>query len=98
MFVILWGSYWIIGIIDIDWNFDLVYFVVIKVDIDYILGIVNVVLVILLMYVDIDGVYVGLWLLFVGESDDIFKLFWEYVVVVLVVGLVVIVGGKYIIY
>ena len=44
MFVIPWGSHWIIGTTDTDWNLDLAHPAATKADIDYILGTVNTVL------------------------------------------------------
>ena len=44
MFVIPWGSHWIIGTTDTDWNLDLAHPAATRVDIDYILGTVNTVL------------------------------------------------------
>lgn len=44
MFVIPWGSHWIIGTTDTDWDLDLAHPAATKADIDYILGTVNTVL------------------------------------------------------
>ena len=41
MFVIPWGTHWIIGTTDTDWNLDLAHPAATKADIDYILGTVN---------------------------------------------------------
>ena len=60
LFVIPWGSHWIIGTTDTDWNLDLAHPAATKADIDYILGHVNSVLVTPLTHADIDGVYAGL--------------------------------------
>ncbi|MGK4277474.1 glycerol-3-phosphate dehydrogenase, partial [Escherichia coli] len=68
MFVIPWGSHWIIGTTDTDWNLDLEHPAGTKADIDYILGTVNAVLATPLTHADIDGVYAGLRSLLAGES------------------------------
>ncbi|HYB39860.1 MAG TPA: glycerol-3-phosphate dehydrogenase/oxidase [Mycobacterium sp.] len=95
MFVIPWGSHWIIGTTDTDWNLDLAHPAATKVDIDYILGTVNTVLATPLTPADIDGVYAGLRPLLAGESDDTSKLSREHAVAVPAPGLVAIAGGKY---
>jgi len=74
LFVIPWGSHWIIGTTDTDWNLDLAHPAATKADIDYILGHVNSVLVTPLTHADIDGVYAGLRPLLAGESDETSKL------------------------
>lgn len=95
MFVIPWGSHWIIGTTDTDWNLDLAHPAATKADIDYILGTVNAVLATPLTHADIDGVYAGLRPLLAGESDDTSKLSREHAVAVPAAGLVAIAGGKY---
>ncbi|HZE14327.1 MAG TPA: glycerol-3-phosphate dehydrogenase/oxidase, partial [Mycobacterium sp.] len=95
MFVIPWGSHWIIGTTDTDWGLDLAHPAVTKADIDYILGTVNTVLAIPLTHADIDGVYAGLRPLLAGESDETSKLSREHAVAVPTPGLVSIAGGKY---
>ncbi|SON60482.1 Glycerol-3-phosphate dehydrogenase 2 [Mycobacterium simulans] len=95
MFVIPWGSHWIIGTTDTDWNLDLAHPAATKADIDYILGTVNTVLATPLTHADIDGVYAGLRPLLAGESDDTSKLSREHAVAVPAAGLVAIAGGKY---
>jgi glycerol-3-phosphate dehydrogenase len=95
MFVIPWGSHWIIGTTDTDWNLDLAHPAATKADIDYILGTVNTVLATPLTHADIDGVYAGLRPLLAGESDDTSKLSREHAVAVPAPGLVAIAGGKY---
>lgn len=95
MFVIPWGSHWIIGTTDTDWNLDLAHPAATKADIDYILGTVNTVLTTPLTHADIDGVYAGLRPLLAGESDDTSKLSREHAVAVPAPGLVAIAGGKY---
>lgn len=95
LFVIPWGTHWIIGTTDTDWNFDLAHPAATKADIDYILGQVNTVLANPLTHADIDGVYAGLRPLLAGESDDTSKLSREHAVAVPAPGLVAIAGGKY---
>ncbi len=95
MFVIPWGTHWIIGTTDTDWNLDLAHPAATKADIDYILGTVNTVLATPLTHADIDGVYAGLRPLLAGESDDTSKLSREHAVAVPSAGLVAIAGGKY---
>ncbi|WP_375483206.1 glycerol-3-phosphate dehydrogenase/oxidase [uncultured Mycobacterium sp.] len=95
MFVIPWGSHWIIGTTDTDWNLDLAHPAATRADIEYILGTVNTVLAIPLSHDDIDGVYAGLRPLLAGESDETSKLSREHAVAVPTPGLVSIAGGKY---
>ncbi|MCX5044488.1 glycerol-3-phosphate dehydrogenase/oxidase [Aldersonia sp. NBC_00410] len=95
LFVIPWGSHWIIGTTDTDWNLDLAHPAATKADIDYILGRVNDVLVTPLTHADIDGVYAGLRPLLAGESDDTSALSREHAVARVAPGLVAIAGGKY---
>ena len=59
LFVIPWGTHWIIGTTDTDWNLDLAHPAATKADIDYILRTVNTVLATPLTHDDIDGVYAG---------------------------------------
>jgi glycerol-3-phosphate dehydrogenase len=95
MFVIPWGSHWIIGTTDTDWNLDLAHPAATKADIDYILQTVNQVLATPLTHADIDGVYAGLRPLLAGESEETSKLSREHAVAVPAPGLVAIAGGKY---
>lgn len=95
MFVIPWGSHWIIGTTDTDWSLDLAHPAATKADIDYILGTVNTVLATPLTHADIDGVYAGLRPLLAGESEETSKLSREHAVAVPAPGLVAIAGGKY---
>jgi glycerol-3-phosphate dehydrogenase len=95
MFVIPWGSHWIIGTTDTDWNLDLAHPAATKADIDYILTTVNTVLATPLTHADIDGVYAGLRPLLAGESEETSKLSREHAVAVPAPGLVAIAGGKY---
>lgn len=95
LFVIPWGTHWIIGTTDTDWNLDLAHPAATKADIDYILGTVNTVLATKLTHDDIDGVYAGLRPLLAGESEETSKLSREHAVAVPSPGLVAIAGGKY---
>ena len=82
LFVIPWGTHWIIGTTDTDWNLDLAHPAATKADIDYILGHVNTVLATPLTHDDIDGVYAGLRPLLAGESEETSKLSREHAVAV----------------
>lgn len=95
LFVIPWGTHWIIGTTDTDWNLDLAHPAATKADIDYILGHVNTVLATPLTHDDIDGVYAGLRPLLAGESEETSKLSREHAVASPAPGLVAIAGGKY---
>jgi glycerol-3-phosphate dehydrogenase len=95
LFVIPWGTHWIIGTTDTDWNLDLAHPAATKADIDYILETVNTVLATPLTHDDIDGVYAGLRPLLAGESEETSKLSREHAVAVPAPGLVAIAGGKY---
>ncbi|KAA0104610.1 glycerol-3-phosphate dehydrogenase/oxidase [Mycolicibacterium sp. P1-5] len=95
LFVIPWGTHWIIGTTDTDWNLDLAHPAATKADIDYILSTVNTVLATPLTHDDIDGVYAGLRPLLAGESEETSKLSREHAVAVPSPGLVAIAGGKY---
>ena len=95
LFVIPWGTHWIIGTTDTDWNLDLAHPAATKADIDYILSTVNSVLATPLTHDDIDGVYAGLRPLLAGESEETSKLSREHAVAVPAPGLVAIAGGKY---
>ncbi|MCV7193272.1 glycerol-3-phosphate dehydrogenase/oxidase [Mycolicibacterium brumae] len=95
LFVIPWGTHWIIGTTDTEWNLDLAHPAATKADIDYILERVNTVLATPLSHDDIDGVYAGLRPLLAGESDETSKLSREHAVAVSAPGLVAIAGGKY---
>ncbi len=95
LFVIPWGTHWIIGTTDTDWTLDLAHPAATKADIDYLLETVNTVLATPLTHDDIDGVYAGLRPLLAGESEETSKLSREHAVAVPAPGLVAIAGGKY---
>jgi glycerol-3-phosphate dehydrogenase len=95
LFVIPWGSHWIVGTTDTDWHLDLAHPAATKADIDYILQHVNTVLATPLTEDDIEGVYAGLRPLLAGESEETSKLSREHAVARVSPGLVAIAGGKY---
>src|SRR5690625_3854172 len=95
LFVIPWGSHWIIGTTDTAWNLDLAHPAATRADIDYILEHVNRALVTPLTADDSEGVYAGLRPLLAGESDETSKLSREHAVARVAPGLVAIAGGKY---
>ncbi|MEO8814227.1 MAG: glycerol-3-phosphate dehydrogenase/oxidase [Mycobacterium sp.] len=95
LFVIPWGTHWIIGTTDTDWDLDLAHPAATKADIDYLLAHVNTVLANPLGHADIEGVYAGLRPLLAGESDETSKLSREHAVASPAPGLVAIAGGKY---
>jgi glycerol-3-phosphate dehydrogenase len=95
LFVIPWGSHWIIGTTDTPWDLDRAHPAASRSDIDYLLDHVNTLLQTPLTHEDIQGVYAGLRPLLSGESDDTSKLSREHAVVTPVAGLTMIAGGKY---
>jgi glycerol-3-phosphate dehydrogenase len=95
LFVVPWGSHWIIGTTDTEWSLDLAHPAASRTDIDYLLGRVNALLADPLTRQDVVGVYAGLRPLLAGESDSTSKLSREHAVASPVRGLTVIAGGKY---
>ncbi|MDR7251555.1 glycerol-3-phosphate dehydrogenase [Nocardioides sp. BE266] len=95
LFVIPWGTHWIVGTTDTDWNLDLAHPAASRSDIDYILDHVNTVLASPLTHDDIEGVYAGLRPLLSGESDSTSQLSREHAVARSQPGLVSVAGGKY---
>lgn len=95
LFVIPWGSHWIIGTTDTEWGLDLAHPAASRRDIDYLLEHVNRLISTPLTHEDIQGVYAGLRPLLAGESDVTSKLSREHAVVTPVAGLTMIAGGKY---
>ena len=93
LFVIPWGTHWMIGTTDTDWNLDLAHPAATKADIDYILSHVNTVLATPLTHDDIDGVYAGYGLL-AGEVEETSKLSREHAVAVPAPGLVAIAAAS----
>ncbi len=95
LFVIPWGSHWIIGTTDTEWDLDLAHPAASQADIDYLLDQANSLLADKLTRQDVVGVYAGLRPLLAGESDSTSKLSREHAVASPVPGLVMVAGGKY---
>ena len=95
LFVIPWGTHWIIGTTDTDWALDLAHPAASRSDIDYLLDHVNRLLATPLTHDDVEGVYAGLRPLLAGESEATSQLSREHAVVSPVAGLVMVAGGKY---
>jgi glycerol-3-phosphate dehydrogenase len=95
LFVIPWGTHWIVGTTDTDWELDRAHPAANRADIDYLLAQVSSVLSTPLTHADIDGVYAGLRPLLAGESEATSTLSREHAVGRPQPGLVSIAGGKY---
>jgi glycerol-3-phosphate dehydrogenase len=95
LFIIPWGSHWIIGTTDTDWALDLAHPAASQSDIDYLLGHANRLLANPLTREDVVGVYAGLRPLLAGESESSSRLSREHAVVSPIPGLVMVAGGKY---
>ena len=95
LFVLPWGTHWIIGTTDTPWEFGLDHPAASRVDIDYLLGHANAVLHTPLTKEDITGVYVGLRPLVAEGSADTAAVSREHVVRRSAPGLVSVAGGKY---
>jgi glycerol-3-phosphate dehydrogenase len=95
LFIIPWGSHWIIGTTDTEWNLDLAHPAASSTDIDYVLDHANRLLADPLTRKDVVGVYAGLRPLLAGESESTSKLSREHAVSSPVRGLTMIAGGKY---
>jgi glycerol-3-phosphate dehydrogenase len=95
LFIIPWGSHWIIGTTDTDWHLDLAHPAASRDDIDYLLAHANSLLQDPLTREDVVGVYAGLRPLLSGESEATSTLSREHAVASPVRGLTVIAGGKY---
>jgi glycerol-3-phosphate dehydrogenase len=95
LFIIPWGSHWIIGTTDTEWQLDRAHPAASQADIDYLLRHANTLLADPLTRDDVIGVYAGLRPLLAGESDSTSKLSREHAVASPVRGLVMIAGGKY---
>lgn len=95
LFCIPWGTHWIIGTTDTDWNLSRAHPAATSADIDYLLGQINEVLLTPLTREDIQGVYAGLRPLLAGESEETSQLSREHAVARPQPGLVSIAGGKY---
>jgi glycerol-3-phosphate dehydrogenase len=95
LFVIPWGSHWLVGTTDTDWDLDKAHPAASKADIDYILEHVNRVLTTPLTHEDISGVFAGLRPLLSGESEDTSQLSREHAVARPSPGVISVAGGKY---
>jgi glycerol-3-phosphate dehydrogenase len=95
LFVIPWGSHWIVGTTDTDWSLDKAHPAASRADIDYILEHVNRVLAVPLTHDDITGVYAGLRPLLSGESEQTSQLSREHAVARPMPGVIAVAGGKY---
>ncbi len=95
LFVIPWGTRWLIGTTDTDWNLDLAHPAASNADIDYILAHVNSVLTTPITHADIQGVFAGLRPLLAGEDETTSQLSREHAVARPQPGLISIAGGKY---
>ena len=95
LFVIPWGSRWIIGTTDTDWELDKQSPAASRADIEYLLEHVNAVLTTPLTRDDVVGVYAGLRPLLSGESEETSQLSREHAVARSAPGLVSVAGGKY---
>ena len=95
LFVLPWGSHWIVGTTDTPWEFGLDHPAASRADIEYLLGHANAVLREPLSEDDITAVFVGLRPLVAQESRDTAAVSREHVVNHGKPGLVSIAGGKY---
>jgi glycerol-3-phosphate dehydrogenase len=95
LFVIPWGTHWIIGTTDTSWSLNKAHPAATNADISYILDHVNEVLTTPLRHEDIEGVYAGLRPLLAGETEETTKLSREHTVTRLQPGLISVAGGKY---
>ena len=99
LFVIPWGTHWIIGTTDTPWDLDLAHPAASRADIDYLLTHVNKLLKVPLDHEDVEGVYAGLRPLLkpmrkAGQEAETTKLSREHTTISPVPGLVLIAGGK----
>ena len=95
LFVIPWGSRWLVGTTDTDWDLDKEHPAASRADIEYLLERVNRVLATPLTRDDVVGVYAGLRPLLSGESEETSQLSREHAVARSAPGLVSVAGGKY---
>jgi glycerol-3-phosphate dehydrogenase len=95
LFVIPWGSHWIVGTTDTPWSLSRAHPAASRTDIDYLLTWVNTALRSPLSSSDIIGVYAGLRPLLQGETDETSKLSREHAVEDRRNGLISVAGGKY---
>lgn len=95
LFVIPWGTHWIVGTTDTPWSLGRAHPAASRSDVDYLLDRVNSLLSDPLSPDDIVGVYAGLRPLLHGESEQTSKLSREHAVLDGGDGMVTIAGGKY---
>jgi glycerol-3-phosphate dehydrogenase len=95
LFVVPWGSHWIVGTTDTPWSLHRAHPAASRSDIEYLLHWVNTALRTPLTPSDIVGVYAGLRPLLRGESEKTSKLSREHAVLDRGNGLVSVAGGKY---
>jgi glycerol-3-phosphate dehydrogenase len=95
LFVIAWGTHWIVGTTDTDWKLDKAHPAASRRDIDYLLDRVNRILNVPISHDDIEGVYAGLRPLLAGESEETSQLSREHAVAQPLPGLIAVAGGKY---
>jgi glycerol-3-phosphate dehydrogenase len=96
LFVIPWGSHWVIGTTDTDWNLDKAHPAATERDIQYVLDHLNEWVADPVTPDDIEGVYAGLRpLLAEDPSMSTAELSREHSVVQPVDGLTIVAGGKY---
>ncbi|MGZ5399246.1 MAG: glycerol-3-phosphate dehydrogenase [Nocardioides sp.] len=94
LFVIPWGTHWIIGTTDTPWSLDKAHPAASRADIDYLLNEVNQVLRVPLDHDDVEGVYAGLRPLLSGETERTSRISREHTVSAPTPGLVLVAGGK----
>ncbi len=95
LFVIPWGSHWLVGTTDSDWALDLAHPAASSTDLDYLITQANRWLEPELTRDDVIGVYAGLRPLLYGESESTSKLSREHAVSTVTPGLITVAGGKY---
>lgn len=95
LFVIPWGSHWLVGTTDSDWQLDLAHPAASSTDLDYLIDQANRWLEPGLTREDVIGVYAGLRPLLYGESESTSKLSREHAVSTVTPGLITVAGGKY---
>jgi len=95
LFVIPWGSHWIVGTTDTPWSLSRAHPAASRTDIEYLLRWVNTALRSPIGVSDIVGVYAGLRPLLKGETDETSKLSREHAVHDRGNGMISVAGGKY---
>lgn len=95
LFIIPWGSHWLVGTTDSDWELDLAHPAASSSDVAYLLEQANRWVDSGLTRDDVVGVYAGLRPLLYGESESTSKLSREHAVSTVTPGLITVAGGKY---